>query len=70
MGFVVSRKVGNSVLRHRVTRRLRHMVRDLDRPDGIDVVVRALPAAAQEGDALGVDLSAAWSRALTKVQAC
>lgn len=70
MGFVVSRKVGNSVTRHRVTRRLRHMVKDLERPDGIDVVVRALPAAALEGEALPSDLGAAWARALKKVQAC
>lgn len=70
VGFVVSKKVGNSVIRHRVTRRLRHMVRELDRPDGLDVVVRALPAAAIEGDRLRMDLDSAWRRALKKVGAC
>ncbi|MDY5585571.1 MAG: ribonuclease P protein component [Arcanobacterium sp.] len=29
VGFVVGKKVGNSVIRHKVTRRLRHIVRDL-----------------------------------------
>ena len=47
-GFVVSSKVGNAVVRHRVTRRLRPLVRRelAGLPDGSDVVVRALPAAA------------------------
>lgn len=47
-GFVVSKKVGNSVIRHRVTRRLRPLVRAAlpSLPAGADVVVRALPAAA------------------------
>lgn len=45
IGFIVSKSVGNAVDRHRVTRRLRHVVRtvisDLDPTDRI--VVRALP---------------------------
>ena len=47
-GFVVSRQVGNSVIRHRVTRQLRPLVaRRLGLlPAGTDLVVRALPAAA------------------------
>ena len=47
-GFVVGRTVGNSVVRHRVTRRLRAVVRDqLDRlPATADLVVRARPEAA------------------------
>ena len=47
-GFVVSRAVGGSVVRHRVTRRLRHLVRDRlpGLPAGARLVVRALPAAA------------------------
>ena len=47
-GFVVSAKVGNAVVRHRITRRLRPMMRrELTRlPVGTDVVVRALPSAA------------------------
>jgi ribonuclease P protein component len=47
-GFVVGKAVGNSVVRHRVTRRLRAVVRDqLDRlPATADLVVRARPEAA------------------------
>jgi len=47
-GFVVGRSVGNSVVRHRVTRRLRAAVREeLDRlPATADLVVRARPEAA------------------------
>ena len=58
-GFVVSAKVGNSVVRHRVTRRLRPLVRDhLSRlAPGTDVVIRALPAAATATSAeLAADL--------------
>jgi len=48
-GFVVARAVGNSVVRHRVTRRLRAVVADeLDRlPATADLVVRARPEAAE-----------------------
>jgi ribonuclease P protein component len=48
-GFVVGRAVGNSVVRHRVTRRLRAVVRDeLHRlPATADLVVRARPEAAE-----------------------
>jgi ribonuclease P protein component len=47
-GFVVSRAVGGSVVRHRVTRRLRHLVapRLAMLPPGSRLVVRALPPAA------------------------
>ncbi len=46
-GFVVGRSVGNSVVRHRVIRRLRHLVRDRLGllPAGSRLVVRALPPA-------------------------
>ena len=52
VGFVVSRAVGNAVVRNRVRRRLRHLVRDLltDLPPGAVLVVRALPAAAGARD--------------------
>jgi ribonuclease P protein component len=48
-GFVVGRAVGNSVVRHRVTRRLRAAVRaELHRlPSTADLVVRARPEAGQ-----------------------
>lgn len=65
VGFVVGRTVGNAVVRHRVQRRLRHLMRArLDRlPRGALVVVRALPAAAHASSAaLGADVDAALSR--------
>jgi ribonuclease P protein component len=48
VGFVVSKAVGNSVVRHRVARRLRHVVRDRlgTLPPGSALIVRALPSAA------------------------
>lgn len=67
-GFVVGRAVGGSVDRHRMVRRLRHLVRDrLGRlPDGALLVVRALPAAREADSAtLGQDLDAALTRLLT-----
>ena len=67
VGFVVSKAVGNSVVRHRVTRRLRHVVRDRIgtlRP-GSSLVVRALPAAATASSAeLSKDFDAAIRRLL------
>jgi ribonuclease P protein component len=67
VGFAVSRAVGNSVVRHRVQRRLRHLVRDrLDAvPAGSQVVVRALAPAAHASYAeLGADLDRCLQRAL------
>jgi ribonuclease P protein component len=55
VGIVVSKAVGNSVVRHRVQRRLRHAVRShLAGLGSSAVVVRALPpaAAADFGDLL------------------
>ena len=66
-GFVVGKSVGNSVVRHRVTRRLRAVVREeLDRlPTGADLVVRARPGAAVADSAvLHRDLSACLDRLL------
>jgi ribonuclease P protein component len=50
-GLVVSKAVGNAVVRHRVQRRLRHIVMDLMREGSLepvpghswDLVIRALP---------------------------
>jgi ribonuclease P protein component len=66
-GFVVGRAVGNSVVRHRVTRRLRAVVRDeLHRlPPSADLVVRARPeAAAADTDRLRRDLASGLDRVL------
>jgi ribonuclease P protein component len=64
-GFVVGRSVGGSVVRHRVTRRLRHLVADrlVSLPEGTALVVRAHPAAATaSGTELATDLDAALRR--------
>lgn len=68
VGFVVSRAVGNAVLRNRVQRRLRHLVRvHLPAlPDGAVLVVRALPAA---GRASAAELDADLGRCLQRVLA-
>ncbi len=66
VGFVVSKAVGNSVVRHRVTRRLRHLVaqRMGTMPAGSALVVRALPLAAP---ATSAELAADLDSALRKV---
>lgn len=66
VGFVVSRAVGNAVVRNRVQRQLRHLMRDrLDRlPYGSLVVVRAQRKAA---DATSGDLGADVDRALHRL---
>ena len=69
-GFVVSKAVGGSVVRHAVTRRLRPLL--VDRlpalPAGTRVVVRALPPAATATSAeLARDLDAALARASTRL---
>jgi len=64
-GFVVSKAVGNSVVRHRVARRLRHLVaaRLGTLPVGATLVIRALPPAATASSAeLGADLDGALKR--------
>ncbi|MCW2635165.1 MAG: rnpA [Blastococcus sp.] len=66
-GFVVGKAVGNSVVRHRVTRRLRAAVREeLHRlPPSADLVVRARPeAAAADSGLLRRDLTAGLDRLL------
>lgn len=62
VGFVVSKAVGSAVVRHRVSRRLRHLMRERLHvlPAGTLVVVRALPPAAHaDSSDLGADLDAA-----------
>jgi ribonuclease P protein component len=66
VGFVVSRAVGGSVVRHRVVRRLRALTAGrLSRiAPSTDLVVRANPAAATASfDELARALDAALSRA-------
>jgi ribonuclease P protein component len=66
VGFVVNKAVGNSVLRHRVQRRLRAAVRPhLPRLGSRMLVIRALPAAATVGYA---DLRSDLERCLSSVE--
>lgn len=70
VGFVVSKAVGNAVVRNRVKRRLRHLAADqlsTQSPVALDVVVRALPAAATEPGRLAGDLASAWNSATARV---
>lgn len=65
VGLVVSKAVGSSVVRHRVARRLRHLLRDRvgALSSGAVVVVRAAPAAATASSHdLAADLDAALRR--------
>ena len=66
VGLVVSKAVGNAVVRTRVKRRLRHLVKDYLAllPRGSELVVRALPpAAAMTSAELGVELDRCLRRA-------
>jgi ribonuclease P protein component len=70
VGFVVGRAVGNSVVRHRVQRRLRHLCRERLSllPDGSELVVRALPGSAGASyPELGADLDRCLQRSLRTV---
>jgi len=66
-GFVVSKAVGNAVIRHRVQRRLRHLVREqlAALPPAGTLVIRALPDAAQASSA---ELRADLDRCLQRVR--
>ena len=67
VGLVVSKAVGSAVVRNRVKRRLRHLMRArlADLPPGTDVVVRALPQAADAtSQHLGEQLDVAIARSL------
>jgi len=69
-GFVVGRSVGGSVVRHRVTRQLRHLMAAHleDLPAGTDVVVRALPpSAGASGPELANDVSSGVRRAVSRL---
>ena len=65
IGFVVSKTVGNSVVRNRVQRRLRHLAREhlASLPGSAVLVIRALPASAEASYAeLATDLSRCLGR--------
>lgn len=71
VGFVVSKAVGNAVVRNKVKRRLRELAAATVRiqPQGQDIVVRALPASAQASWAeLGRDYRGAYDVAARKVR--
>lgn len=64
-GFIVSKQVGTSVRRHRVTRQLRHLMADRLQalPAGTRVVVRARPESAdRQSTELAADLDRALGR--------
>ena len=67
VGFVVSKAVGNAVVRNRVKRRLRHVVKDClaEVPASATLVVRALPPAAELDSA---ELRAELTRCLQRVR--
>ncbi|WP_150460618.1 ribonuclease P protein component [Nesterenkonia ebinurensis] len=74
-GFIVSKVVGNAVIRHRTVRRLRHLVAELissgelelPQRHSVDLVVRALAEAPQlEHQDLKADLTSGTRRALKK----
>lgn len=68
VGLIVSKAVGNAVIRHRTSRRLRHVLAPLldALPPTTDLVVRALPPA---GAAASSDLEKDIRKALTRLGA-
>jgi len=65
LGLIVSRSVGSAVERHRLSRRLRHVARDVlaDLNGSEHVVIRALPSSRGVGSArLGEELRAGLRR--------
>jgi len=72
VGFVVSKAVGGAVIRNRTKRRLRALMaaRVDSLPDGLDVVVRANPVAAQaNSSSLGAELDTLLARVTDRLGA-
>jgi ribonuclease P protein component len=70
VGFVVSKAVGNAVVRNRTKRRLRAIMasRVAAVPAGTDLVIRANPVAAQANSAeIVADLDGLLARALRRL---
>lgn len=70
VGFVVSKAVGNAVVRNRVKRRLRHLAAAELRGGSVvdtDLVVRALPPAATS-PVLAQEFHEAWGKACARAQ--
>lgn len=68
LGLIVSRKVGNAVVRNRLRRRCRELFRrrfGAELGDGVDLVVLAKPSA---GALAFADLVHEWQRGVTRVQ--
>ena len=65
-GLIVGKTVGNAVVRHRVSRRLRHICAGAvaTTPAEFDVVIRALPGAASASSA---ELAAQFHSGLRKL---
>ncbi|MBO0680050.1 ribonuclease P protein component [Mycolicibacterium sp. S2-37] len=73
IGLVVAKSVGNAVVRHRVSRRLRHVAYAVidDLTPEHRLVIRALPGAADASSSrLGEQLDRAVSRAKPRAGAC
>ncbi|HET7415441.1 MAG TPA: ribonuclease P protein component [Arthrobacter sp.] len=69
-GFIVPKSVGNAVTRNLVKRRLRELARVMiaDNPQGVVVVVRALPpAAAASWPQLSRDYQRAWRKVSSRL---
>lgn len=69
VGFTVGAGVGNSVVRHRISRQLREIIKPLliTVPAGTNIVVRALPGAATCGhEVLVAEVTAGLATALKK----
>jgi len=72
IGFVVSKAVGNAVVRNRVKRRLRHLAREhvSSLPGSAALVIRALPASATASyGELSSDLARCLARVRSEVTA-